>query len=426
MTARARPWSLRGRLTRRVLALVLGAWFATVALSAFVLNHEMNEMFDEELSALVETTVLYLDTAQTGTIPRTLGVETRDGERVLRILAPASVAPPAPWRALSADGFHDAPGWRILRQRAEGMVIEAAHATTWRREEMLETASAFLLLALPLVGLLLWGLRSLVAQATAPVARLAEDVSARASDDLSALATEDLPQEVQPLALALDGYLSRIDALRRSERDFIANAAHELRTPLAALRNRLTLSGDSDAKAATQIVDDLTRRVERLLQLSRLEAGLGLGRGPTDLIRILRLLLQDLAPRSRQPIWLDDGDLEQLEVAADPDALAILLRNLIENALEHGTGEVRITVSSGGALVIENAALHPHLPEIRHVPGPGSLGAGLGLSIIRALARAMQVDMTETLGQDRVRVELHFDVFMTTATGSGLGRHSAI
>lgn len=407
MTA-PRPWSLRRRLTGRVLALVVGAWLATIALSALVLDHEMNEMFDEELQALVETTVLYLDTAQASAIPRTLGVETADGERVLRILSPDRAASPAPWPVLAGDGFHDAPGWRILRISAESVVIEAAHATTWRREEMLEAASAFLVLALPLVLLLVWGLRRTVAEATAPVARLAGAVTLRAPDDLSPMHAHGLPEEVQPLADALDGYLARIDALRRSEREFIANAAHELRTPLAAMRNRLALSDDPDARSAIGTVDALTRRVERLLQLSRLESGLGLGRGPADLVRILRLLIAELAPRARHPVRFDDADLECLPVAADPDALAILLRNLIENALDHGTGPVRITLTAPGTLTIQNPADRPALPEARHMPGPASPGAGLGLSISRTLADAMQVPLVFTVKETSVLAKLTF------------------
>ena len=408
MTA-PRPWSLQRRLTGRVLALVLGAWLATIALSALVLDHEMNEMFDEELQALVETTVLYLDTAQAAAIPRTLGVETADGERVLRILAPDRAASPAPWPALADDGFHDAPGWRILRASAEGVVIEAAHATTWRREEMLEAASAFLVLAVPLIVLLFWALRRTVAEATAPVARLAGAVAARGPDELSPVAAQGLPQEVQPLADALDGYLARIEALRRSEREFIANAAHELRTPLATLRNRLALSGDAEARATVTTVDALTRRVDRLLQLSRLDSGLGLGRGPADLVRILRLLLDDLGPRARHPLRFDDADLDSLPVAADPDALAILLRNLIENALDHGNGPVTITLTPAASLTIANPADHPTLPEARHRPGPASPGSGLGLSITRDLARAMGVPLTMAVAQAEVRIALRFE-----------------
>ena len=420
MTARApRPWSLRRRLTRRVLAVVLGAWVITVALSALVLDHEMDELFDQELRALVETTVLFVDAAQGQAIPRTLGVETQDGERVLRILSPAPApdvaAGAVPWGRLDTDGFHDSPGWRILRHSADGIVIEAAHATTWRHEEFLEALAAFLVLVLPLVGLLVLGLGRIVAQATAPVVRLAGAVGARSPNDLSPLAAQGLPQEVAPLAIALDGYLARIDRARAAERDFIANAAHELRTPLAALRNTLALSPDPDAARAVRMVDALTRRVERLLHLSRAEAGLALDRGPADLLRILRLLIDEIGPRGTHPVVLDDGDLDRLDVAADPDALAIVLRNLIENAQDHGTGPVRITLAPDGTLSIRNPAKAPVLPHARFTPRPGSLGTGLGLSISRALAQAMQVPMSAKAGVDHVLVTLRFPLHSPNA-----------
>lgn len=404
----ARPWSLRRRLTGRVLVLVLGAWLATIALSAYALNHEMNELFDEELRALVETTVLSLDAAPGGNIPRTVGVATNDGERVLRIFAPYSETAAAPWPALTGDGFHDAPGWRILRHSAEGMIIEAAHATDWRREETMEAATAFLFLALPLVGLLLWGLGRTVAEATEPVAALARAVSGRKPDDLSPVAADRLPLELRPLAEAFDVYLARIGALRQSEREFVANAAHELRTPLAALRGRLELSSDVEAGAMVETVDGLTRRVERLLQLARLEAGVGLGRGPSDLVRILRLLTDELRRADRPPIRFDDSDLESLPVAADADAIAILLRNLLENAQDHGTGEVRLRLTPDGVVSITNPTSATRLPQGRFDRGETSAGLGLGLSIIEALARAMEVPMYPSVSDGTARFDLHF------------------
>ncbi|MCV2867690.1 ATP-binding protein [Defluviimonas sp. WL0002] len=408
MTGSFRPWSLRRKLTLRVLWLVLGGWLATIALSALVLDHEMNEMFDEELRALVETTVLYLDTAQGGRIPRTIGVQTNDGERVLRILSPEGTGATAPWPELISDGFHDAPGWRILRRSAEGAVIEAAHSTGWRREEVIEAASAFLMLALPLVLLIVWGLRRTVSEATAPVARLAGSVSGRNPDDLSPVAADGLPKELRPLAEAFNGYLARIGQLRQAEKDFVANAAHELRTPLAALRGRLELSSDADTVAAVETIDALTRRLERLLQLARLDAGVGLGRGPSDLVRIIGLLIDELRPFASHPIRFDDGDLDGLTVAADADAIAILLRNLIENALQHGTGEVRLRLSPNGIVSIENPSLRDALPEGRFDRGRGSSGLGLGLSIVEALAKAMGVQVSRTVGQGAVRFELRF------------------
>ena len=413
MSTTGAQWSLRKRLTRRVLGLVIGGWLATIVLSVLVLDHEMNEMFDKELTALVEVTVQFLDSADTAEIPRNLGIGIDQSELILRLLSQTAPPPPAPWPALTGDGFHDAPGWRILRRSAEGMVIEAAQSDDERREEVLEVASAFLVLTLPLIGLLLLGLRRITTTAVVPIGKLATEIAARRPDDLSQIAGHGLPQELQPFVSAFGGYVSRIDRIRAAERDFAANAAHELRTPLAAIRARLELSDDPDAAASVPMIDALTRRVERLLQLARSEAEVGIGQGPADLLRILQLLVDDMRPRSRHPIRFDDGDLDRLLVCSDPDALAILLRNLLENAVEHGHGEVRLRLSPDASLTIENPTLNPELTQTRFQRGEGSEGLGLGLSIITALAQAMGVSLDQRVVGDTVRFTLVFKQHQT-------------
>lgn len=410
MNAGSGPWSLRQRLTWRVLGLVIIGWLATMGFAAWALNHEINEMFDEELQALVETTVLLVETAERGAIPRHLGVETRDGERVLRLLSDSASEPVAPWPTLAIDGFHDAAGWRILRVTVEGRVIEAAHAVAWRREEMLETASAFLFLVLPLVALLLWGLRQITAEATAPIAGLASAVAARRADDFSPVAAASLPRELLPLADAYNAHLFRIEAFRRSEQDFVANAAHELRTPLAVIRGRLELSTDADATAAVPMIDALTRRVERLLQMSRIEAGVVLGTGPADALRILLLLTEELRRQGRHPIRFDDCDLERLMVSIDPDALAILLRNLLENAVEHGAGVVDVRLGEDGGLTIRNPTTVASLDLERFGKGDASGGLGLGLSIIQSLCCAMNIHLVFSIAEGEARFELQLPV----------------
>ncbi len=405
----ARRWSLGRRLTRRALALVAFGWLGTVALSLVALNHEFDEMFDEELQALVETTILSLDATSETPIPRSWGVTTADGERLLRVFPMDGPAPVAPWPALDGNGFFDSQGWRILRRETDGAVIEIAHSKAWRREETIEAASALLLLIVPLGLLLLWGLRRLTAQATAPVSRLAQSVAARTPDDLSPIDPDGLPDELRPLAVSVSAYLARIAALRQSERDFIANAAHELRTPLAAIRARLDLSADPDAQAAITGIDALTRRVERLLQLSRLEAGVGIGKGPADLVRLIHLLCTEISPRDPAAIFFDDGDLETCAVAVDPDALAILLRNLMENAQEHGDGTMKLRLTSQGTLSIANpVAGTPPLAFSRFSAGAESTGQGLGLSIVQALSRAMGIGLDHRIADGVVTVTLNF------------------
>ena len=158
--------------------------------------------------------------------------------------------------------------------------------------------------------------------------------------------------------------------------------------------------------ATVPMIDALTRRVERLLQLSRLEAGVGIGGGPADVVQVLRLLIADMRTDDRQAIRFDDSDLESLAVAADPDALAILLRNILENAVEHGSGTVALRLSGDGTLTVENPTTTTDLSTTRFEKGEGSAGLGLGLSIIAALARAIGATLDKEIGEGRVRLTL--------------------
>lgn len=404
-----RPWSIRSRLIRQVLGLVLGAWVAAIALSALVLDQELNELYDRELSSLAASTVLMLDAAEGSVIPRLVGVALDDGERVLRILPEDSPVPDAPWPVLERDGFHDANNWRILRLTAENAVIEVAHSRHLRRGELLEVAAAFLVLLLPMIALLAWSVRRSLGRALQPMQRLAATVAGRSPDDPAPLADQGLPQELRPLASGLNSYIGRIADLREAERHFVANAAHELRTPIAAIRARLDASQVAEARATVPLLDDLVRRIERLLQLARSESGVGLGKGPADLLRVLRLLLEDLARQGGPAVHFDDADLDRLMLPVDPDALAILLRNLLDNAVSHGTGSVRVTVTAAGVLQVENpvspgAAILVQAFE----KGPESQGNGLGMAIIARLADAMGAVVESRVQDGRARVTVRF------------------
>lgn len=407
MTGARKPWSIRRQLSRRVLALVTLAWIVTIVLATLFLNYEINEMLDEEMQSVAQTTLLYLDATPGEAIPRSIGVDPGDGERVLRILRQGDPVPDTPWPALAADGFHCVEGWRVLRESAENAVVEVAHSEAWRREEMFEAASAFLILILPMIAVLLWGLGRILRQGFAPLEQLAGEIAARGPGDLTPLADADLPSELTPLAAGLNQYVSRIDDLRQAERQFVANASHELRTPVAAIRARLDLSEDPGARAALPLLDSLTRRVDRLLQLSRSEAGLGLGRGPSDLVRIARLLVREVGQGAQQPIRFDDGDHERMMVPADADALAIVIRNLLENAVEHGTGPVLLRLSAGQLSIgnpVEGGDFHDQPFDKR----PGSPGLGLGLAIIDQLCAAMGITVEKRYSNGAALVILRF------------------
>lgn len=378
-------WSLRGRLTRRVLIAVSLGWLASLMIGLLVIAHETNELLDDILKGQAHLT---LDMLRQGH-----GVPDDGGRNlVLRISTPDGTDDQAPWPPLAEDGGWDGDGWHVYRvsDPESGLMVELGQPGQARWKEIREAARALLLLMVPTLVLVLVLLRRTVTSSLAPALRFAHDLGTRPASDTSPLPQADLPSELAPIPRALNNYLQRIDALLQHERQFAANAAHELRTPLAAAsaQAQLIAAGKADADAALRLTDSLrrlTHLVERLLQLSRAEAGIGAA-GQCDLIRVIRLLRAD---HDNVAILFDDADLEAAPAGVDADVAALILGNLLRNAIEHGTGDVSIRMRPGPRVLIRNrvvpgAAFRPG----RFEKSPGSGGAGLGLVIVETLARA--------------------------------------
>lgn len=402
-----RRWTLRGRLSRNVLSAVALGWAVMIALALVALGHEMNEVLDNEMKAVVGLSVQFFDSSDDQTIPQILGFQEEEGEKALRIFRAGGPVPDAPWGRMAGDGFYDLDGWRVLRQSTGGTIIEIGQSKAWRREEMLESAGFFLVLMAGQLVLLLLVIRRAVNASMEPVDRFARTIAGRRPEDMSDLPADNLAEELAPLALALNGYLGRIRDLRDAERQFVANAAHELRTPLATARARLQADGTASGRAVIDTLDAMARRVERLLQLSRAEAGIGRSGGPTDLRRVLGLLIGEAERRFQQPVAFDDDAAGSPVLPVDPDALAILLTNLLENAIQHGAGNVRVALGPDLRLAIcndvaEGAEFHPG----RFRKGNASGGSGLGLAIAQMIAKDLGVALNWSIRGGRATVAL--------------------
>lgn len=421
--ARGASYSLTRRLTARVLLLVALGWLAAAAGAMWVLGHETGETLDHAL--LHEAQLLARLAGQGIALPPTVG-----DDRTLRIVGPDllptgpaagnAVDGPRPWPAPPAPGAElwGGDGWSVARAALpDGRSLELGEADGGRREELIESIRGLVLVLLPMALALMWVIRQTLGRALRPVGALSRALSSREAGDLAPLDAAGLPQELAPVADSLDSYLRRIAGLLAAERDFAANAAHELRTPVATARAEAQNlaarlpgpAGDARPEVGRIIaaLDRITALTERLLQLSRAESGVGLSRAPVDLTRLLPLVLADVAPVPGRGLRYDDGDLDSAVVQGDADGLAILIRNLVDNALRHGTGEVRVTLAPGPRLSVTNpVAPGARFRHDRLDRGPGSAGTGLGLTIAARLAEQSDARLTTAIAGGRATATL--------------------
>ncbi|ARC90779.1 histidine kinase dimerization/phospho-acceptor domain-containing protein [Rhodovulum sp. MB263] len=407
--------SLSGRLMRRVLAVVGAGWLLSLAVGLGVIAHEMNELLDRGLRTQTEL-ILALVEADRPVPPLSAGLR-------LRVLRADMPTPSAPWPGIGPGAHLETSAWHVMRRdSADGRVaVELGQSTGWRREELMESARAFLLLMAAVLVSAVLAVRQGTRAALRPARDFAAQMARRDAGDLSPVPAADLPAELAPIPRALNGYLGRIEALLAAERRFAADAAHELRSPIASAAAQAQLIAEAKAgpEAATRLlraIERLGRIVERLLQLARAEAPTGLDSDRADLIAILDLLIRD---RPGATIRFDDGDHDRLDLALAPDSLAILLANLIDNARDHGTGPVEIVLRPGPVLVIANPTDGPaELLGDRFARRPGSDGTGLGLSIVRALADQHGIGLSHEAGPGRMTIRLDLAALVPTlATG---------
>ncbi|WP_236166972.1 sensor histidine kinase [Pseudomonas fulva] len=315
---------------------------------------------------------------------------------------------PRPMRPGFYDFTSDDEQWRgfVLPVPEKGWVIWVGERDDVRYDLIdrivRHTLMPFLLGALALAVLVWaaigWGLK--------PLKNMADVIRARHAESLEPLQLVPLPSELEPMQAALNRLLAQIKDLLRREHRFIADAAHEMRTPLAVLRlhaqNALAASNDVERnKALTFLmggVDRLTRVVNQLLTLARVEPRIGhRPREPVDLAEVVTDILAELTP------WILDKGLEpsleieggEHRVAVDASALGIALQNLMSNAVEHSPLGGRITVSLRGhdervELVVEDEG--PGIDEAslsrvfeRFYSRNSPNGAGLGLSIVATI-----------------------------------------
>lgn len=297
-------------------------------------------------------------------------------------------------------------------------------------------------LILPIAAILVWfglsrGLR--------PLSRLQENIQARGADDMRPIDPGATPEEIVPLVASFNQLLARLGSNTQDQRRFIANAAHQMRTPLAGLRTQAELAlREKDPEEVKRCLQQLatsteraTRLINQLLSLARAEnRGLpGAALDTVELGALTRDVVRDWVPAAlekRIDLGFEVSTLPAV-VLADPVLLRELLKNLLDNAIRYtppeGAVTVRVAVSRpSGTASLEVQDNGPGIPESeRHlvferfyrVLGSGSDGSGLGLAIVReiALQHGARIELLDPPGADPKRpgtvIAVHFPATQT-------------
>lgn len=358
-------------------------------------------------------------------------VWTHDGLRVFQSGTSADL----PQRAVLGFSNIEVDGkpYRVYSMQSRSQVIQVAQdmrpRQTMARALAWRTMLPIAWMA-PLLMLVAWGV---VSTSLAPVARVRRQVAAREADELTEVGEEGLPDEIRPLVHELNLLFARVRQAFDAQKHFVAEAAHELRSPLAALR--LQVQGlqrapdDVTRQLATERllagIDRATRLVEQLLMLARQQAQPSSGEPvqPVALAALAAQVVAEAAPSAvakHIDLGLGEADTGQAKGHAEP--LRILLANLVDNALKYTpeSGTVDVTVRrEAGHLVLAVEDSGPGIAEVDRarvldrfyrVPGSQATGSGLGLAIASAIAQlhgaTLTLDRSPRLGGLRIGLRL--------------------
>lgn len=424
----ARPFSLRRRLLLLLLSAVALLWLVTAVTSFFDTRHEINELLDAQLAqsaqVLLAQTAHDLEEVVDEEKDRHEKKDRRehhkyeqrvafqiwdaDGQLVLRS-ANAPLTPLAQEPSGYSDSRLGGQKWRVFARwdAKQEYQIQVGERYDERDELAIKIARRMLyplLFALPALALLIW---LITGRGLAPLQRVSREVAQRAPQRLDPLAVAGTPEEILPLVQSLNTLFRRLEQAFESERRFTADAAHELRTPLAALKTQAQVAlraGDAGQRSQAlqqviQGVDRATHLVQQLLTLARLDPQTGAMAGAKiDLQALAASVLAEIAPAA----VAKDIELTLAEgsgsVLGDATALGILIRNLADNAVRYTPPAGRVTVSvaqSGGEVMLEVTDTGPGIPpeerarvleRFYRVLGSGEIGSGLGLSIVKRIA----------------------------------------
>ena len=403
------------------LALALSAAIVSMALvagafsfySAFEEAHELQDDMLSQVAAFVQNQ----PAAALSLMELNGKRDDDDSDLVIQLLAPRGTAAkrslPIPDHL--KDGKHTlklrGDTYRVLiRTLRDGQRIAVAQETEVRDDIAQDSAFLTVLPLLILAPTLLLVVTYLLRKMLRPVAQLAAEVDARNEQALHPLQTVNLSSEIQPFVNAINRLLGRVGEAMESQRRFVADAAHELRSPLTALSlqaerlNAAEMSDEARQRLATlrQGIERGRKLLEQLLSLARAQSAVPAPAQAVSVRSVYRRVLEDLLPLAEAKS-LDIGmvDGPDAKVLAHEMDLFTLVRNLADNAIRYTPdgGRVDLSVRQAGRQVIleveDNGVGIPAAERERvldpfyRVLGSGQTGSGLGLSIVQAIAQRL-------------------------------------
>ncbi|MEC7118458.1 MAG: ATP-binding protein [Pseudomonadota bacterium] len=453
-------WLSRRSLNQRLLILLLSAtvtvWTVSSISIYWTVKHEAQEIFDQALAetahALLSLHVGHFQHDQSTNLPDiahgqhseriVFQIWRRDGQLLYRSTGISS-EPIIPLIAPTDDETHESRDQDIDSDDAYALIkinreiyrsfvawdqhgqfqVQIAERDDIRQQIFDETAMHLLNIALLFLPILALLILILVKISLRPLQQLTQRIDMQAIDDLQPIQPQQTPPELRPMVDALNQLLHKINQSFERERRFTANAAHELRTPLAAIRlHAQVLQGARNPTEAVEAaldiqhgVDRCTRLMEQLLVLARLDPQHQANeQQPLDLAQqIATVATQHAYLLEQQHITLQ-LNTPPTPVIGNPDQIEILLRNLLDNAIRYGGTHKSIWISCGlnaqqqAYLSIEDQGIG--IPPTKRdrvfdrfyrLPDATSTGSGLGLSIVGQIAQLHQAKIKISHGRDQ-------------------------
>lgn len=445
--------SLQSRLIAIVLVSVGCIWLIVLLIAWRDARYEVDEILDSHLAQSAALLVIqqsidigeeehHFDTPLLHHYaPRVMFQVFHEGHLNTR----SATAPTEPMLSLSGlkSGFSTVTigekDWRVfsvLRPENDIQVLVAEEISS--REDILRAVlrsmTVPLGLALPLLGITIWWS---IRQGLVPLRNLSEILKKRGASELDVIELKETPREIQLVVNSLNELFIRTRNLLESEQRFTSDAAHELRTPIAAIRMQAQVAMNSaeevQMKALQNTIagcDRATHLVDQLLTLARLENDAQISHEPLNLVSLVQSVLSDITVRALHKNQVLEFNVlieEQILVEGNVTLLSVLVRNLVDNAIRYSPNSSTVVVrlvrnQSEICLAVEDSG--PGLEEAQHlnlgkrffrVLGSGEEGSGLGWSICRRIVSLHHARITtsrsELLGGFRVDVIFELNGF---------------